>query len=47
MRSVETEVLVLEPQIATHAKKMFVVLSDPAIYEHENPALQGLGRVSG
>jgi ribosomal-protein-alanine N-acetyltransferase len=26
----------LEPQVATHAHEMFVVLSDPAIYEFEN-----------
>lgn len=28
--------LALEPQCATHAEEMFAVLSDPAIYEHEN-----------
>jgi [ribosomal protein S5]-alanine N-acetyltransferase len=28
--------LTLEPQTATHAHEMFVVLSDPAIYEFEN-----------
>jgi len=28
--------LVLEPQVALHAAEMFVVLSDPAIYEFEN-----------
>lgn len=28
--------LTLEPQIAAHAEEMFVVLSDPAIYEYEN-----------
>jgi [ribosomal protein S5]-alanine N-acetyltransferase len=28
--------LTLEPQVAEHAKEMFVVLSDPAIYEFEN-----------
>jgi RimJ/RimL family protein N-acetyltransferase len=36
MRVVETEALTLEPQIAAHATEMFVVLSDPAIYAHEN-----------
>jgi [ribosomal protein S5]-alanine N-acetyltransferase len=28
--------LVLEPQVASHAAEMFLVLSDPAIYEFEN-----------
>jgi [ribosomal protein S5]-alanine N-acetyltransferase len=45
MRDVETDAFVLEPQIATHADRMFAVLSDPAIYEHENappPSLEWL-----
>jgi ribosomal-protein-alanine N-acetyltransferase len=33
---VEAEGLRLEPQTAAHADEMFVVLSDPAIYEYEN-----------
>lgn len=36
MRTIETARLVLEPQTATHAAEMFLVLSDPAIYEFEN-----------
>ncbi len=36
MRFVETGRLTLEPQTEAHAEAMFVVLSDPAIYEHEN-----------
>lgn len=36
MRHIETADLALEPQLAMHAEAMFVVLSDPAIYEHEN-----------
>ena len=36
IRSLETPRLVLEPQVAAHADEMFVVLSDPAIYEFEN-----------
>jgi [ribosomal protein S5]-alanine N-acetyltransferase len=36
MRRLETGRLTLEPQVAAHAPAMFVVLSDPAIYEHEN-----------
>ena len=33
---VAREALTLEPQMAAHAEEMFRVLSDPAIYEHEN-----------
>ncbi len=36
MRLVQTSRLTLEPQTAAHAEAMFVVLSDPAIYEYEN-----------
>jgi [ribosomal protein S5]-alanine N-acetyltransferase len=36
MRRLETGSLTLEPQVADHAPALFVVLSDPAIYEHEN-----------
>jgi [ribosomal protein S5]-alanine N-acetyltransferase len=36
MRAIETGSLTLEPQCAAHAKEMFVILSDPAIYEYEN-----------
>ena len=36
MRTVATGTLTLEPQTAAHAAEMFDVLSDPAIYEHEN-----------
>jgi hypothetical protein len=36
MHIIETSGLRLEPQAATHAAEMFVVLSDPAIYEFEN-----------
>jgi RimJ/RimL family protein N-acetyltransferase len=36
MRVIETARFKLEPQIAAHAEEMFVVLSDPAIYEYEN-----------
>jgi len=36
MRPIETAVCTLEPQLAVHAEAMFAVLSDPAIYEHEN-----------
>jgi ribosomal-protein-alanine N-acetyltransferase len=38
MRVIRTGRLTLEPQIAAHAEEMFVVLSDPAIYEYENKA---------
>jgi RimJ/RimL family protein N-acetyltransferase len=36
MRVIEAAGVTLEPQVATHADAMFAVLSDPAIYEHEN-----------
>ena len=36
MQTVATASLTLEPQTAAHAEEMFAVLSDPAIYEHEN-----------
>lgn len=36
MRLIETATCTLEPQRAVHAEAMFAVLSDPAIYEHEN-----------
>ncbi|MEO7762678.1 MAG: GNAT family N-acetyltransferase [Casimicrobiaceae bacterium] len=36
MRTLRTARLTLEPQVAAHAGEMFAVLSDPAIYEHEN-----------
>lgn len=36
MRELDADGLSLEPQIAEHADAMFVVLSDPAIYEYEN-----------
>ncbi len=45
MRVIETARFTLEPQIAAHAGEMFVVLSDPAIYEYENqppPSLEWL-----
>jgi RimJ/RimL family protein N-acetyltransferase len=36
MRRIATATVVLEPQVAGHAEEMFAVLSDPAIYAHEN-----------
>ena len=36
MRALEHARLRLEPQVEGHAAEMFAVLSDPAIYEHEN-----------
>src|SRR5438132_522309 len=45
MHVIETGSLTLEPQTAAHAEEMFAVLSDPAIYEHENeppPTLEWL-----
>ncbi|HEY5895134.1 MAG TPA: GNAT family N-acetyltransferase [Chthoniobacterales bacterium] len=36
MRVITTGNLTLEPQAAAHAEEMFVILTDPAIYEYEN-----------
>jgi RimJ/RimL family protein N-acetyltransferase len=36
MHVIEAGTVTLEPQTAAHAEEMFVVLSDPAIYEYEN-----------
>jgi len=36
LRLITSADLTLEPQTAAHADEMFVVLSDPAIYEYEN-----------
>jgi [ribosomal protein S5]-alanine N-acetyltransferase len=36
IRPIAGKHLALEPQVAEHAGEMFVVLGDPAIYEHEN-----------
>jgi RimJ/RimL family protein N-acetyltransferase len=36
MRVIEAAGFTLEPQTAAHAEQMFAVLSDPAIYQHEN-----------
>jgi RimJ/RimL family protein N-acetyltransferase len=36
MNVIEANGVRLEPQVAAHAAEMFVVLSDPAIYEFEN-----------
>ena len=45
MRVIKAATLTLEPQTVAHAQEMFVVLSDPAIYEYENkppPSLEWL-----
>ena len=42
MRAIKTDRLLLEPQTASHANEMFVVLSDPAVYAHENQPPQSL-----
>ena len=46
MQAIRADRLMLEPQVAAHAEEMFRVLSDPAIYEHENepPATVQPGR---
>jgi len=35
MRTLQSPLCTLEPQVVAHAAEMFLVLSDPAIYEHE------------
>jgi ribosomal-protein-alanine N-acetyltransferase len=45
MRTLITSVCTLEPQVEAHAPEMFVVLSDPAIYEFEGqppPSVEAL-----
>jgi len=42
MRVVATGTLTLEPQTAAHAREMFAVLSDPAIYEYEGEPPQSV-----
>jgi RimJ/RimL family protein N-acetyltransferase len=45
MSVIEAAALTLEPQTVAHAEEMFRLLSDPAIYEHENeppPSLEWL-----
>ncbi len=36
LNTIHVGTLTLEPQLASHAAEMFVVLSDPAIYQFEN-----------
>jgi RimJ/RimL family protein N-acetyltransferase len=36
MNTIVADICILEPQMASHAREMFAVLSDPAIYEFEN-----------
>src|SRR5436190_18712321 len=45
MHVIETGSFTLEPQTAAHAEEMFAVLSDPAIYEHENEPPPSLERL--
>jgi len=42
LRAIATGSITLEPQTSAHAEQMFVVLSDPAIYEYENKPPQSL-----
>jgi [ribosomal protein S5]-alanine N-acetyltransferase len=42
MRAITGDGLTLEPQTVAHAEEMFVILSDRAIYEHENEPPQSL-----
>lgn len=42
MHVIEAANLTLVPQAAAHAEEMFIVLSDPAIYEYENEPPQSI-----
>jgi len=42
MRAIYASDFTLEPQTRAHGEQMFVVLSDPAIYKHENRPPQSL-----
>jgi RimJ/RimL family protein N-acetyltransferase len=45
MHILHAEGMTLEPQTAAHADAMFVVLSDPALYEYENAPPQSVKRL--
>ena len=47
MRTVTSRRLVLEPLVAGHAREMFEVLLDPAIYEFENAPPESLDWLEG
>ena len=47
MRHIMAEGLSLEPQVVAHAEEMFVVLSDPAIYQYENQPPESLEWLRG
>jgi RimJ/RimL family protein N-acetyltransferase len=42
MRTLVTPRLVLEPQVAAHAERMYALLQDPAIYRYENEPPQSV-----
>ena len=46
MRTLETALLRLEPQVRAHAPEMFALLCDPAIYAHENAPPSSLAWLS-
>ena len=46
MRTLRAEHCTLEPQVAAHAREMFEILSDPAIYEFENAPPESESRLA-
>ena len=46
MRDTATISITLEPQVAAHAREMFEILSDPAIYEFENAPPESESRLA-
>ena len=46
MRPVPTPRLLLEPQLASHAPAMFALLSDPALYRHEDAPPESLAALA-
>lgn len=46
MRTLETPLCTLEPQVVAHAEEMFIVLSDPAIYEYEGEPPPSVDRLA-
>lgn len=46
MRPVPTPRLLLEPQLASHAPAMFALLSDPALYLHEDAPPESLAALA-
>ena len=46
MRTLQSPLCTLEPQVVAHAAEMFLVLSDPAIYEYEGEPPPSIDRLA-